>query len=226
MKKYVKITIAVAVLTAIGNVRAYAQEVQPQKKGFFESLVYTGKVGIGWSQIGKDDSNISGYSSEIHGGLAMTAGFSAEMLDDNENWGLSLGIEYNIKRHILDSNYGGITGSSDFIDKVTYTAHYLSVPLLVNCHHNWFPFGIGFVSNYALFGKRSHDITGTGISTATQETSNSIKNFNSPVWSLRIVLGDKKSLYGFTGECDIMLGKNYENTAFKRYWTTTVFYNF
>ncbi len=127
----------------------------------------------------------------------------------------------------MESTYSGLSSaSSDFTEKTTYDAYYLSVPFMFHWHNNVFPLSVGLVANIALYGSKSYKRTGTGLMSVSLDDTSSIKNFNSPVPSLRIGIGDKKFLYGITGEVDFMLSKNYDNTAFKQYVTTTIFYNY
>ena len=203
----------------------FAQEGTTTGTGFFDRLDYTVKVGLGWCQMGKEDVAVSNYSSDVKGRLAYTLGVGAEYLLD-PTWGLSAELEWNIKGHQLESNYGGLTGSSDFTETTTYTVHYLSIPVKVVWHNQICPLSLGLVTNVPVVSNKSSDRTGTGLSGVGGSDSGKIKNLNSPVWSLRIGLGDKKSLYGFTVEGDFMLSKNYDNSAFRQYFTTSIYYVF
>lgn len=181
---------------------SYAQEISqafnqtdnitPEEKQ--KDWDYYFKLGAGWSSLVQEEVE-SNVSSDFSSRFAWRSGVGVEYVGARF-LGVAAELEYSNIGHKLKSNYGGLTGSSDFVEKTTYSINYLSITApKITWHNNVIPIYIGLVSNYKLGGSVHRDREATGMKTVDDSNEHSIKNLRSSVYSLRFGFGDKKSNY-------------------------------
>lgn len=223
MKKYVKITIIVALTMNSGVCFAqdieqnyqYSEENSSKNKSEWD---YYFKLGAGWSSIAQEEIS-SNVSSETSSKFAWRAGAGIEYIGI-PTLGLAAELEFTNIGHKLKSNFGGLTGSSDFIEKITYSINYLSITSpKITWHNGVLPVYVGLVSNYKLGGTRKYNREGTGLKSVDDSNGSSIDNLCKSIYSIRFGFGDKHSI--IWGDIDIMLGKSFDVSRSHHYVTTT-----
>ena len=131
------------------------------------------RAGAGYDQIGMKDRSSSGLSSSVKAGFTYKVSVGAEYRVTNRFSAIA-GLEMNQRRHRLETNAYGLTGSSDFVDKVNYTTQYLAFP--VSAAYDFFvdgdmPIYLGVAINIPIKGTRKRDVTMTGIQTSGNDNN-------------------------------------------------------